>query len=850
MSVGKYLRKDFTADKTFNSFFILCATLGIIGLLLVETFKEGIENKISENAKNFIAADLSITSRTQLSNEQQVKVQNYLNEHKLKYTHWVELYSLISNLKQINSKEGLLSKLSDLNFVGEEFPYYGELELEDRILKKSSDWNDLHLSPTVYINRDLAWELNVKKGDKLKIGETNFNIIGIIIKDQFSGFRGFNIAPKIFISYKYLPATQLIKTGSTASFSYSIKIPNELELRKIQNELKDLISDRSVKIYGPVESSQQLGRSINLLTDYLSLITLLTYLLSLVGMYYFTQHYLAKKIHTFSIYKSLGIRISKLFKYNFSHILILTLFSIILSSGAVLILIPILQKTLLNALTENVAFSVTWKSLLKIFGLSFGGSMLALGPLFWGALQTPVATIFQDLPRELKRIKFYYFFPLIVYIILLAVILSNSFRTGIYFISALTVIAILSAILFKIIMQFLDKQSLSLSFINRHIVRTINRYFVSSFTVFICLLLGMTLSIFVIQLENSLRLEFTNTNSNRPDLFMFDLQDIDEGKFQSLAKSENWNLSMFSPMVRGRLLKINNDNINTKIELTEKNFETREDQSEKAMKNRGVNLSYREKISWSETVTDGIFNGKKCRPELSPCEISLESSYAKRLGIKLNDKLVFEVSSVEVEGIVKSFRKVKWTSFEPNFFILFQPGVLEEAPKTFLTSIKVKSLEQKRNIFNKVALNFPNVSIIEVSEVISKITKVFDLMAMAIKTISLLALFVAIVVLISVSLNHLTLRKKEMSLYYMFGLKSDVIKKIFLKEFLLIILFGSVLSFIFGSILTSLIMNLIFNSEVVFRPKVEMIAIIMLVLSLYTIVKIRLANLLKNLNLF
>ena len=60
MSFIKFFWRDFKSDKAFNWFYILCAALGIIGLLLVESFKVGIEEKIAKNAKNFIASDLSV----------------------------------------------------------------------------------------------------------------------------------------------------------------------------------------------------------------------------------------------------------------------------------------------------------------------------------------------------------------------------------------------------------------------------------------------------------------------------------------------------------------------------------------------------------------------------------------------------------------------------------------------------------------------------------------------------------------------------------------------------------------------------------------------------------------------
>lgn len=836
----KFFWRDFKSDRTFNYFFLLCASLGIIGLLLVESFKGGVEEKVSNNAKKFIASDLLIANRHELAEADAIKVEDYIKQYNLKYARWVETYSLVTN----TSSTEKLAKLTDLNFVSTNFPFYGGVAFEDKKVIGPGSWQALHTKPLAWVSRDLAWGLNAKVGDKLKIGEMEFVIDGIIIDDQFSSFKGFNLAPKIFISYQYIKQTDLIKFGSTATFSYAIKLPDTLDPKDIVKDLRKILPEKSIKIMGPEESSKQISRSLNILSDYLSLITLMTYLLSLVGLYYFTQHFLSKKIKVLSIYKAIGLQISFLFKVSFIHLFSLTFFAVVISSAGIYFILPLLQTFFSNLVGDDILFRLRFISMLRILALSVGGSMLSLGPLFGGALQVPVATLFQDLPAELKRIKFYYFIPLLTYVIILTIILANSYKVGGYFLGALSLILIISAIVFKFITVLLVKFAKKFNFVNRHAVLTLGRYFTSSFTIFICLLIGMTLTIFILQLENSLRGEFTsNSFERRPDIFMFDLQDVQAESFQKLLFEEKWKQPLFAPMVRARLIKINQEVLNKGQSKKDGDFTTREEESSEQMKNRGVNLSYRPKLSWSETVVDGKFNGEKCLPDKGICEISLEQNYAKRLGIKLGDKLSFDVSGIEITGVVTSTRTVKWMSFEPNFFILFQPGVLDEAPKTFLSSFKTNTEKEKNVIYTKIASAFPNVSILDVSEIVKKMTSVFDLMAIAIKFISILSLFVALIVLVAVSFNHLELRKKDMTLYFMLGVSSQIIRKIFVREFLYLILFCIVLSLVLGSLLSLLLMKYIFDTEALLRLPHVISLMILLGIVLYLIVSARVKSL-------
>ncbi len=851
MSFLKFFYKEFKSDKFFNYFYVICLILGILGLMLVESFKGGVEEKVARTSKGLIAGDISISSRQVIEEDQREEIETYLNEKNFQYAEWIETYSLISKVKNNQINEVEQTKLASLNFVSDDFPFYGGLLLEDRRKLRSGDWQDIHQTPVLYISRDLSWELKVVKGDSIKVGEILFKVDGIIVDDEFTSFRGFSLAPKIFLSTNYLEKTELIKFGSTATYKYTIKLPATLTLEQAKKELKDLITDKTINVRGPTEANQQISRSLNLLSDYLSLITLMTYLLSLVGLYYFSAHFLSKKIKTFNIYKSLGISSSYLFKVNFFHLIVLTLIAVVITTVIISVSLPVLEQQLTVLVGESLYLRLKPLSLMRIFALSIGGSVLALGPIYWGAMQVPVASIFQDLPMQLKKLKTYYFVPLFLYVIFLAIILSNSFKVGGLFVFVVLMIVLLSAGIFKCFTLGLDKISNNLKFENKHATKTLGRYFSSSFTIFICLLMGMTLTTFIFQLEKSIRNEFSyNHESKRPDLFVFDLQDSQEELYNELTKKNNWNQTMMSPMIRARMVSINGVDVKNRVEEQEQSFRTREEEDSERFKNRGVNLSYRSELSWAESIVKGKFNGKRCDPELTLCEISLEQSYARRIGATIGDHLIYEISGIEVQGVVTSLRKVKWTSFEPNFFILFQPGVIDDAPKTFLSSIKAQSFDEKKRIFSELSHSFPTISILEVSEVIRKITRVFDLMTIAVKFISFLSLFVAFVVLVAVSFNHLALRKREMSLYYMMGVAKRQIRALYQREFAILIALCFVLSISFGSLLTYLIMGQGFSTEASYRMVLIIPVLILICLVLYMIVSLRIRSLLKSKNLF
>jgi putative ABC transport system permease protein len=298
--------------------------------------------------------------------------------------------------------------------------------------------------------------------------------------------------------------------------------------------------------------------------------------------------------------------------------------------------------------------------------------------------------------------------------------------------------------------------------------------------------LGSLLINILPQLTTSLENEFkTESTSKIPSLFLFDIQDDQVQPVKALLEQEQIHDLGFSPMVRARILKINDQDYERKIEGD--GFRTREEEAEARFRNRGVNLSYREKISDSEEITDGKpFSGVFDSIKQKYPEISMEYKYAQRLGVKMGDILKFDVQGVEVEGQVINFRKVKWTSFQPNFFILLQEGVLNDAPKTFITALPKLPEKRKAELQSLIAQKFGNVSIIDVQRTVNEILKIGDQMNWSMELMAALALFTGYVVLYSIVSSQVRLRRWELNMLKVVGASFSDITQYMIIEFLVL----------------------------------------------------------------
>lgn len=199
--------------------------------------------------------------------------------------------------------------------------------------------------------------------------------------------------------------------------------------------------------------------------------------------------------------------------------------------------------------------------------------------------------------------------------------------------------------------------------------------------------------------------------------------------------------------------------------------------------------------------------------------ISLEKRYAKRIGAKLNDILTFDVQGVEIQGIVTSIRQVKWTSFQPNFFIVFQSGVLEESPQMFLSSISGIQPDMINDLQLKIVELAPNVSMINVKQTAESALVFIDQMALALQAMAYLSIFVGLFIFIVLLNTQLKERMQEMNLLQILGLGRSEIKLIFVRQFVFLVVLAMCAGFSMSFLTTHFLVTYLFDLKPAFDYK-------------------------------
>jgi len=829
MRLLKYLLRDLLNNRRFVFLFIFNLSLGLAGFIALDGFKVSLDQTIKKRSKTILGADFGVSSRRQIkANEREfikaAALQN-VDESEL-----IEIYSMIAN-SQRNSR------LIQIKAIQENYPFYGEIILREKGKVNLKAHKILAADHKIWVYPEILQQLKVNIGDTLYIGEKKFVIDDVVDRDSAAGIST-NMAPRLYMNLNNLSETGLVKPGSLAWYSFVYRLPglNSEALGILRDQIFKKIDNPDVRVYTHENASEQMARLLSRLNDFLGLATLVALFLAALGTGFLFRAYLKSKIKEVAILICLGATHTSAFMQYFIQIFVLGLASSILATLLSLLIVPGLGAITQGILPFPVEFIIRPSTILLGLVIGTFGSILICLPILADLGQLKPSLLFVDSYNQNvqmnKRWKtIFSAVPAVILFWALSIWLSNSAVIGslfcFIFFSSGALLALVSWLIFTKLNYFQKIPYLSL----RWALRDLARHKMTTLACFISIGLGMLLLNLIPQLQLSLDKELqTPEKSKVPSLFMFDIQEDQLVDIQKIMKNEKVELSQLSPMVRARLVAVNDLPFDKGVGASAESL-SRAEQGEMRFRNRGFNLSFRAKMISSERLIRGqAFRGVYRDGSDKLPEISLEKRFADRLKLRIGDKLDFEIESVPISGRVVNFRSVNWTSFQPNFFIQFQPGSLDLAPKTYIATLPSLSSQQKLQIQDRIVEELPNVSLIDVSRLVERLRRIMEQMAWALGFMAILCLLAGFVVIYSIANHQANNRKWDIGLLKSLGASFSIIRAQLLWQFACISLFAGVFGAAISLFVSFLISNILFEGLWVFDAQTPLISISICVL--------------------
>lgn len=739
-------------------------------------------------------------------------------------------------------------KLAQIKAVSDNFPLQGELRVHREKNSASAGispvrpfartkapprgeiWLDKRLallfktSQTVPSNR--ALEPVRTNEDKsiitlplIELGESEFKASGTLerVPGQSSSF--FTIAPTAMINLSDLASTETVQPGSRVDYIYFFSnsaASTSHALENYQQWLKsELHAGQSLRT--GVEDLKAVNASLKKASDFLSLAAILTVLLSAIAIAINSHRYGQKQYKNNAIMLCLGCSEKQIVMIEFYKLIALGLVGsfvgILIGFLAYLGLLSVIGE-LLNIDAQNHVFRFypmpAWVGLSCGLFLLLSLSMVNLTRL---KKISPVglirkASLFEDNSNEntflnfsFRVFSFKHWGRISIYLLsFIGLVLISIWYTGnskvtlLFFVSlslSVTVLYVLAQLLLHVIIKVgRDHQlinRLSLLNLERH-----KRAVLLQITTF-SLIFSFLIIIFFVRTEllDNWQQKFPEQTPNH---FVINVQSYEKSYFGQYLQDQGIKTQGLYPMVRGRLAFLNKQPILQAVDGTA---------HEHNALHRELNLSF---------VQDESISLKK------EAEISIESSLAKALNIQKGDLLGFRVGSRQIEGVVTETRNVQWDSFQPNFYIIFSPGLIEQYPMTWISSFYLASEDKAK--LNQLMKQFPGVTVIEVDEILKEVQFIIEKVSDAIELIFLFILLAGTLILSSSLLSTMASRMYENAVIRTLGASIRQLRHFLLIELAVVALLSTLIAVLLAESATYVLYSYVFQMPYHLHPGV------------------------------
>ncbi len=747
--------------------FIFCAAIGVCAHSAVSAFLKRVETTLSKESRTLLSADIEITGAVPLSNAQRAELSKTLPAGS-------RVQRSASFLTMAIAEPSRKSRLVEVQAVEDDYPFYGEMKVSG-----GQDIRHLQSSePILFAQPELLTQLGASVGKKLKLGAASFTIRGIVEKEPGLGASPFSLGPKVYIALKHLSQTGLSEAGSRISHASLIALENTAETDQTASSIRALWNIPEEK--GPYRESWRteshlfvrtfrdkqldLKRFFDRFEDYLRMAAFAVMIIAGVGVAVSVGGYAREQKRTAADLRCLGFTatsVVRIFLFQMAVIGLAASTAGAVAGGAAQ---NIMSAIFSRFVPLQVSFGLDWLTFIKSAGLGWSVSLFfALWSLLELHKAKPMTLFRDDEPgRILGRKRLAILGTVLFWTALL--VESRSLKMavsvgGTLFAGGLA-IWLLGAFITKKLAQWKPRAGwgmrLALSNLGRKSFDS-RRVMVS---VAIPVLFLGVVSIYEQSMVDELRPG--KDTSMRANLFLIDIQNDQAENLQKFMHDSNAQGLHLSPMIKARYRGLNGQEIKTAQPVT------REGEQSERMRHREQNLSYRAQLSEDETIIKG-----RWLSDTAETECSLEEWYARRLGAKVGDRVTFDVQGVNIDAKVTSIRKVRWSGFRPNFFVLVTPSALADAPKTWVGAVSGLSPDQKESLQSGLAGAFPNITILDVSRSTEKVMNILSTLTKTVRMIALFALLAGWGVLVGMALSTIQQRKRDAVLLRILGAKKS-----------------------------------------------------------------------------
>jgi len=609
--------------------------------------------------------------------------------------------------------------------------------------------------------------LQLRVGDDLLLGDSAFKITQLIAvePDRGAGFMAF--APRVLVNEADLAETGLVQPASRISYRLALAAPPGGERRLAEYVAWADARIKSVPLRGVRLESLDSGRpemrqTLDRAGKFLNLVALLAALLAAVATGIAARDFAQRHLDDCAMQRVLGLpqgRIARAYALEFAGV------GLAASIGGVLVglLVHLGFVWLLAGLVG--AQLPPPGPMPALFGLGVGMTLLlgfGLPPVLQLARVPPLRVMRRDV-GEPKAASLGVLAAGVAGFVALLLAVSADPKLGLIAVGGFAAAAALFALLSWLAVVLLRRAVPEARAPRWLILATRQIAARPAFAVLqvSALALGLLALVLLVLLRTDLIDSWRRaTPADAPDRFVINIQPDQTDAFRALLRHDGVERYDWYPMIRGRLVAVNGEPANG---------DGLSDDRAKRLLEREFNLSH------SATLpAHNLLAGGRWQPDEAD-GISVEEGLAQTLGLKLGDRLRFDIAGQPREGRITSLRKVDWASMRVNFFVLFPVADMPGLPVTYIAAFRAPPV---KGFDNALSRQFPNVTNVDVSASLGQVQRVLDQVVRAVEFLFGFTLATGLVVLFAAVTATREARAREYGLMRALGASASLLAKV------------------------------------------------------------------------
>jgi putative ABC transport system permease protein len=370
--------------------FLACIALGVMAITGVGSLSRSLADGLAQQGHIILGGDLSFDL---IQREASPAERQFFLAH--------GRFSPVGLMRAMARSEDGSSALVEIKAVDASYPTAGAVELNPpQNLQQSFEDRDGAFGMAA--DPALLAKLNLKLGDRLKIGNRFFQLRAVLVTEPDKLAAGIGYGPRVLISEQALRATGLIQPGSLVRWLNRLTLgtaeqpATDAEIDRVIDAAKTAFPDAGWEVRTRTKVSPQFSRNLDQFTQFLTLVGLTALIIGGVGVANAIRAFVARKQASIATMKALGATGPRVFAMMLLQVMIIAAFGTAIGAGLGAAL-PFLAATLFGELLPFPLAPALYPSEIGAGCLYGGLTALAfsLAPL-GHAHDVPVSALFRD----------------------------------------------------------------------------------------------------------------------------------------------------------------------------------------------------------------------------------------------------------------------------------------------------------------------------------------------------------------------------------------------------------------------------------------------------------------------